>query len=162
MLNDEMLGRMIPLAQPRLNQLTDFVPMTAFLFDDRLDYDFELLVKGVDEPGRVLELLWIARWEMEKLAGWSAEGVRDVFTRMSEVEELKFKKLLGVFFVAISGKKVSLPLFDTMELLGRDMCLRRLQYAVELLEQNGISMGKKKLKKFVKSYEFRYTGGGER
>jgi hypothetical protein len=43
-----------------------------------------------------------------------------------------------------------------MELLGRDMCLRRLQYAVELLEQNGTSMGKKKLKKFVKSYEGRY------
>lgn len=156
LLNDDVLGQLVDLAQPRLNQLTDFVPMTSFVFADRLEYSVDELVKGMDDSGRVLELLWIARWEMEKAAQWNAESVRAVFSRMSEIEDLKFKKLLGMFFVAISGSRVALPLFDTMELLGRDMCLRRLQYAVELLEQNGTSMGKKKLKKFVKSYEGRY------
>jgi glutamyl-tRNA synthetase len=133
--------------------------MTSFVFSDRLDYDFNLLLKADEDPARAVQLLRIAQWEMEKAAGWNAETIREIFSRIGEEEDIKFKKLLSLFFVAISGRAVSLPLFDTMEVMGRDMSLRRIQYAVDLLEQNGIAMGKKKLKKLTKDYEYRYCRG---
>ncbi len=157
MLNDDTLLKLMPLAQPRLNQLTDFMPMTSFVFSDKLEYDYELLLKADDEPARATALLRIAQWEIEKMSGWAAESIKDMFTNISEKEDIKFKKLLSLFFVAITGKKVSLPLFDTMEVIGRDMSLRRIQYAVDLLDQNGLGMGKKKLKKLTKDYTYRYS-----
>jgi glutamyl-tRNA synthetase len=157
MLNDETMLKLMPLAQPRLNQLTDFMPMTSFIFSDKLEYDCELLLKADEEPARATALLRIVQWEIEKMSNWNAEAIKDMFTNISEKEDIKFKKLLSLFFVAITGKKVSLPLFDTMEVIGRDMRLRRIQYAVDLLEQNGLGMGKKKLKKLTKDYTYRYS-----
>jgi glutamyl-tRNA synthetase len=150
------LESLAPLAQPRLNQLTDFVPMTSFIYADRLTYDSELLLKGVESPERAPVLLRIAQWEIEKMVTWDADGIKAMFARIGEKEDLKFKKLLSVFFVAISGRAVSLPLFDAMVVIGRDMCLRRVQYAIELLEQSDIKLSGKALKKLTKDYAYRY------
>ena len=155
-MNDATLESLAPLAQPRLNQLTDFVPMTSFIYADRLTYDSELLLKGVESPERAPVLLRIAQWEIEKMVTWDADGIKAMFARIGEKEDLKFKKLLSVFFVAISGRAVSLPLFDAMVVIGRDMCLRRVQYAIELLEQSDIKLSGKALKKLTKDYAYRY------
>jgi glutamyl-tRNA synthetase len=156
MLNDETLLQLAPLAQQRLNQLSDFMPMTAFVFADRLTYAPELLLKGVEEDSRAPALLRIAQWEMERMTTWDPDSIKEMFARISEKESLKFKKLLGMFFVAVSGSAVSLPLFDTMVVIGRDMSLRRVQYAIELLEQSDIKLSGKALKKLTKDYDFRY------
>jgi len=156
MLNDEMMLKLLPLAQPRLNQLSDFVPMTSFVYADRLIYDSELLLKGVDAPERAPVLLRIAQWEIERMTTWDAESIQSMFSKIGEKEDIKFKKLLSLFFVAISGSPVSLPLFDTMAVLGRDMSLRRVQYAIELLEQVDVKLSGKALKKLTKDYDFRY------
>jgi glutamyl-tRNA synthetase len=76
---------------------------------------------------------------------------------MAEKEELKLKQLLPLFFVAITGSRVSLPLYDSMGLLGRDMCLRRMQYALEVLDAAGCGLSGKKLKKLQKAYTARYA-----
>jgi glutamyl-tRNA synthetase len=156
MMNDDTLLKLAPLAQPRLNQLADFVPMTAFAFADRLTYDHALLLKGVEAPERAPVLLRIAQWEMERLATWDADSIKGMFSNIGEREDLKFKKLLSMFFVAMSGSPVSLPLFDTMVVIGRDMSLRRVQYAIASLEEAGIKLSGKALKKLTKDYEYRY------
>ena len=66
------------------------------------------------------------------------------------------KQLLPPFFVAIAGVPVSLPVFDSMLILGRDMTLRRIQYALEALDAQGFALKKDKLKDFEKDYRARY------
>jgi glutamyl-tRNA synthetase len=156
MLNDETLLKLTPLAQPRLNQLTDFVPLAACVFSDRLSYDPELLLKGAEDRERAPVLLRIAQWEIERMTEWNADTIKAMFSRIGEKEDLKFKKLLAMFFVAVTGSTVSLPLFDTMEVIGRDMCLRRVQYAIEALEGLDLKLSGKALKKLTKDYEYRY------
>ena len=160
MMNDETLLKLAPLAQPRLNQLTDFAPMTSFVFADRLEFDPELLLKGVDAPEQAPALLRIAQWEIEKMTSWDVDSIKAMFSRIGEKEGLKFKKLLSLFFVAVSGSAVSLPLFDTMVVIGRDMSLRRVQYAIEALEQIDIKLSGKALKKLTKEYDYRYRTEG--
>lgn len=155
-LNAETLRQLAPLAQPRLNQLTDFIPMTACVFADRLTYDPELLLSKLDDPARAPGLLKIAQWEMERMTDWEPDSIKAMFSRIGKKEDLKFKKLLAMFFVALSGSTVSLPLFDTMAVTGRDMCLRRLQHAIEALETIDIRLSGKKMKKLTKDYEYRY------
>jgi hypothetical protein len=60
------------------------------------------------------------------------------------------------FFVALSGSGVSLPAFESMEIIGRDMVLRRIQYAIEALATAGFELKGKSLKELESYYETTY------
>lgn len=155
LLNDEALLKIMPLVLPRLDTLADFIPKASFLFTDELVYNKEdLLTKGLD-AAQVPVLLKIAQWEFEKMGPWTADFISGVFNTISEKEDIKFKKLLEPFFIAMSGQKVALPLFESMEILGRDMVLRRLQYALDGLPA-AHALSAKKLKKLQGDYIQRY------
>ncbi len=158
-LNQTVWTRILQMAQPRLNQLTDLLPMSAFLFADRLpDTAPQLQQHAGDETTPLLERLRLVQWEIENTTEWTPETVRAVFDRISVLEGIKLKKLLPPFFIAICGAKVSLPLFDSMLLLGRDLCLRRILYAIEDLESAGCRLSKKQLKALQSRY--RDAGSG--
>jgi glutamyl-tRNA synthetase len=48
--------------------------------------------------------------------------------------QLKLRDLLRPFYVAIAGSSTSTPLFDSMEILGKDICRARLRRALELVQ----------------------------
>lgn len=155
-LNDETLLRILPLTQKRLGTLADLLPMISFLFMDRLELKLnELIPKHLDGE-KVARLLRIALWELEQLRDYSVEGLRSCFENMAELEEMKLRDLLAPFFVAICGARVALPLFDSCSILGPDLCRRRLQYALQDLDQAGTPLGGKKLKSLEKDYRARY------
>lgn len=155
-LNDDTWKKILPLAQPRLNRLSDLVPLSAFLFADKLDYAPAALIGGELDGPRTARLLKMAQWEMEKISRWNRDTVKDVFNRMAEKENLKLKQLMMPFFVALSGASVSLPVFESTEILGRDLVLRRLQYALEALASTGAELKGKMLKELESYYESAY------
>ena len=62
------------------------------------------------------------------------------------------------FFVAIAGTATSIPVFDSMEILGSDMTRRRLVYAQEILAAAGFELKGKPLKQLEKDYQTKYGG----
>ncbi len=153
-LNDDVWSRILGMAQPRLTQLADLVPMAAFLFADRLpDTASELLRQADGEATPVLVRLRLAQWEIERAAAWDAAAARKALERVSAFENIKLKALLPMFFDCFCGAAVSLPVFDSMALLGRDMCLRRIAYALDDLAAAGHTLGKKELKTLQQRYE---------
>jgi len=155
-LNESVWKRIIPLAQPRINTLSELVPKTVFCFADRLDYASDALIKGEFDGPATAKLIKIAQWEIENTAAWTPESIKAVFANISEKENIKFKDLLMPFYVAIAGTTVALPLFESMEILGRDMTLRRLQYALESLATQNFVLKGKDLKQLEARYESEY------
>lgn len=160
MLNDATWQSLLTLAKPRLNQLTDFVPMSAFVFADRLSIDTAALTHGFEDPLRVVELLQIIQWRLETMPGWETDAIKACLEDIACREEIAFKKLLRILFVVISGSSVSLPLFESMVLLGRELSLRRMHYARETLEEEGVTLSGKARKKLEKSFTQRYSEDG--
>ena len=156
--NPEFLGKIMPFALQRLETFSDFFPLAQFLLSEQPVYTLEDLV-GKMEPEQSAKLLKIAEWELEKTANWDRDTLSSVFQRMAEVEGLKLKQLLPLFFMAMSGSTVSLPLFDGIALLGPDLTRMRLRHALELLSAKGQGLSKKGIKKLEKEYANRY---GER
>ena len=156
--NPEFLGKIMPFALQRLETFSDFFPLAQFLLSEQPTYTLEDLV-GKMEPEQSAKLLKIAEWELEKTASWDRDTLSSVFQRMAEVENLKLKQLLPLFFMAMSGSTVSLPLFDGIALLGPDLTRMRLRHALELLSSKGQGLSKKGIKKLEKEYANRY---GER
>ncbi len=80
---------------------------------------------------------------------FSKERIYESFKKVADKLDIKMKYLTQPFYVAMSGKKVSTPLFDTMEILGSDMSRMRIRDAMD--ELGGLS--KKAMKKLEKQYQ---------
>lgn len=147
-LNRERIGRIVPLVQPRLETLADWGQLTGAFFADQVSFDpRELGVKGKTQE-EVAEILQLSLWRLEQQRDFSARALDTLFREMAKKFELKLRDFLSPFFVALSGRTVWTPLFDSMEILGSDMVRMRLRRAFESL--GGISS--KKGKELEKQY----------
>jgi len=131
--------------------------MVGFLFADRLEYTVEDLTTKKVDGALADRLLRIALWELEKIRIWDRQAVRTLLEKLSTKEELKFREVTGLFFVVASGSRVSIPLFDAAELLGKDLFRRRIQYALEKLQTAGFAHQGKRLKALEKEYRENYS-----
>ncbi|HEY2555051.1 MAG TPA: hypothetical protein VGI15_07360, partial [Candidatus Cybelea sp.] len=63
----------------------------------------------------------------------NAPAIEIVMSRLAQALERKTRDLARPFYVAITGSPTSIPLYDSMELLGRDMVRERLRNALDML-----------------------------
>ena len=154
-LSDEHLLRIVPLAQPRLETLSDWGFLTAFFFADGVPVDpAKLALKGKTAED-LAGILQMAVWLFEELPDFTHEAIEHAFRGLSEKLDVKLRDLSRPFYVAITGTEASTPLFRSMEILGLDLVRVRLRSAIEAL--GGISA--KRAKALEK--EFRQLAAGE-
>lgn len=128
---EALLRRAAPLVQERMSLLGDVTGMLGFLFVDEVAYDDDALSALPATAGEVL-VACVGALELVPAAEWTAAAVQDALSR-ALVDELGLKPRVayGPPRVAITGRRVSPPLFESMELLGKDESLRRLGRLVE-------------------------------
>lgn len=121
----QLLDLAMPLVAERINKLTEAVPMLGFLFVD--EDAFEVLDE-IDEAGR--DVVRAAHEVLSGLAEWSTAAIQEALqAELVEQRGLKPRVAFGPVRVAVSGRKVSPPLFESLELLGRERSLGRLSRA---------------------------------
>jgi glutamyl-tRNA synthetase len=154
-LGPETLERIIPLAQPRLETLSDWGYLTAFFFADAIPLNpDELRLKGKTRE-ELLAILQIAVWRLEQVRSFTGSELEEVFRDLSEKFGLKLRDLTRPFYVAIAGAEASTPLFQSMEILGSDISRMRLRRAIEAM--GGISS--KQTREVEKLYQLHYGPG---
>jgi glutamyl-tRNA synthetase len=132
-LSDEKLLRILTLAQPRMETLSDWGFLTAFFFADAVPFDpgkLQLKGKSAEDLAGVFQ---IAVWLFEEVPRFEHEAIEKVFRDLSEKLEFKLRDLTRPFYVAITGAEASTPLFRSMEILGLDLVRMRLRRAIEAL-----------------------------
>ncbi len=120
-----LLELAMPLVAERINKLTEAPDMLGFLFADEVEYDVNDVANLLDEAG--LAIVAASRDTLAELSTWSTAAIEESL-RAKLVEELgiKPKNAFGPVRVAITGRRISPPLFESLELLGREESLRRL------------------------------------
>jgi len=124
---------LVPLIQERLKTLADVVAWTDFFFQDDLSYDAQLLIGKKMTAAESLAALRRARDTLAELPEFTAEGLEQPLRDLATQLGLKAGQLFGIVRVAVTGKKVAPPLFETLVLLGRERCLRRMDRALQAL-----------------------------
>ncbi len=125
---------LVPLVRERLRTLHDVVPLTDFVFGEAPSYDADLLLqKGMDRAA-TLGALRAAREALASAGRFDEATIEERLRGVPEALGLKLGAFLGVVRVAISGRKVSPPLFGTLAVMGREKVLARLAEAERLLE----------------------------
>ncbi|MDT0307356.1 glutamate--tRNA ligase [Streptomyces sp. DSM 44917] len=123
--------KVAPLAQTRLAVLSEITTYVDFLFLDQPAIDEASWAKAM-KPGAET-LLADARAELAALPGWEAEALRAALEAVAARHGLKLGKAQAPIRVAVTGRTVGLPLFESLELLGADRTLARLDAARERL-----------------------------
>lgn len=132
---NETLLKVTPLIRERLVTLDDCLAFASFFFQENVvPNPDDLVAKGLDAK----QSAEIARKTYEILS-----GLPDVTHAIAEppmrayVEGsgLNAGQVFGILRVAVTGQKVSPPLFESMEIIGREKVLARLKKAVEVLEK---------------------------
>ncbi|MGN6577614.1 MAG: glutamate--tRNA ligase [Nocardioides sp.] len=127
-----LLAAATPLVQERMTTLSESVEMLGFLFVDESSFERDPAdaEKLLNEDGKAV--VKAAADALASLETWET-GAIDEALRAALVEELGLKprNAFGPVRVAITGRRVSPPLFESLELLGRERSMARLSSAQE-------------------------------
>jgi glutamyl-tRNA synthetase len=129
----ETLTPIVPLIQARLKTLQDVVAWTGFFFEEALAHDVALLIGKKMTPAESLAALRLAREALARIVPFDTETIEVALRGLAEELGVKVGPLFGILRGAISAQKVSPPLFESIEILGRDESLARIDAAIEVL-----------------------------
>ena len=127
--------RVMPLVQERIKKLSDVVEFTDFFFVDSLEYEGSLLVQKGLTPEGSLRALGAAMERLASLAEWDRATLEQALRPLAEELGVKTGQLFGILRVACTGRTAAPPLFETMEVLGRERVMPRLDAAKMKLEE---------------------------
>ena len=124
----DLLAKAMPLVHERMNRLTEAPAMLGFLFTEKVEYDEADVAKLLDDEGR--RVVAAAHDGLSGLDTWTTEAIDDALrTTLVEGLGLKPRNAFGPVRVAVTGRRISPPLFESLELLGREVTLARLATA---------------------------------
>jgi len=132
--NDRLL-KVTPLIRERLVTLDDCITFASFFFKENVEPNPEdLIAKGLDakQSADIARKAHDILMSLPDIAHQTAEPPMREFV---DTSGLGANQIFGIVRVAVTGQKVSPPLFESMEIIGKEKVLQRLQKAVEILEQ---------------------------
>lgn len=146
-LNRDNLAKLVPLLQERTEKFSDLIGQVDYLVGDRTTLTAEHFQAGkADLETQTLVLDHVSR-EFDSLRSWERDALFQICQNLAEHLELKIRDFLFPLFIALSGRTVALPLFDSMVFLGPDITRIRIREALGVL---GVS--KKQAKRLERAY----------
>jgi glutamyl-tRNA synthetase len=122
-----------PPIQERTGKLTEAVGMLGFLFVDGAGFKIDPAAADTVLTPASVPVLAAAEKALSGLGHWAKPEIdRALRAALLDELELKPKVAFGPVRVAVTGRRVSPPLFESIELLGRDRTLRRLAQALAI------------------------------
>ena len=132
-LSADYVGRIMPLIQERAKTLAEVPDLVSFFFVEESDYDAGLLVGNNMTRESALKALTVSLERLERLETFDTETLETLLRPLAEELELKTGQLFGTLRIATTGRTAAPPLFQTMAVLGRELCLKRIATALDKL-----------------------------
>ena len=132
-LSIDYIRQIMPLVQERAKTLAEVPRLTRFFFELQLDLDLQtLVVTGMDVQS-TKKALEVVRERLEKLEPFDANSLEALLRPLATELGLKTGQLFGTLRTTTTGETAAPPLFDTMAVLGKETCLKRIKSALEKL-----------------------------
>jgi glutamyl-tRNA synthetase len=127
--SDEWLHKLVELYQERFRTLPEFVTLTTPFFSDEIEYEDAAVQKHLKKGNS--SLIKDAYKKLKEVKDFSSIGELESCLRSITTEHsIGFGKLAQPIRVALIGKSASAGIFETLELLGKEKTLKRLEYTI--------------------------------
>jgi glutamyl-tRNA synthetase len=132
---EEVLLKVAPIIQVRIATLDEAPEMAGFFFKEEVNPPPEDLVGQNMAPTESAEAARRAYEVLEKLPEINHDTAEEPLRLLAEELGLKAGQLFGILRSAVTGQRVSPPLFDSMAIIGKQKVLERIEKAVHVLDQ---------------------------
>jgi glutamyl-tRNA synthetase len=133
--SEENLEKIVPLIRDRIEKFEDFIDGTFFFFSGDLKFDPALLLSKGRSPEDVAQVLSDALDALESIEDWTTENLTKTMEVFLKEKGLKARDVYMPLRVATTGSKETPPLFESIEVIGKEMVRRRVRCAVTALNQ---------------------------
>jgi glutamyl-tRNA synthetase len=123
----------MPLIRERIITLKDAATYADFFFIDKLEYDAAMLLGKKTTPETALTALKAAQAKLSSLENFSRDLLESTLRHLADDLGIKAGQLFNLLRVATTARDAAPPLFETMEVLGKERCMKRIQAAISRL-----------------------------
>lgn len=132
-MENDRIRQGLKLSQSRISKLGELPDLAGFLLKSDLGLTPEAFAKVKSSPEEILEILNQVQADLEKMPEWTVESIEAELRAVADRLGKKLKIVVAPLFVAVSGSSRSLPLFDSMAILGRSVVRQRLKVAAQVV-----------------------------
>ncbi|HBE06324.1 MAG TPA: hypothetical protein DCY85_07515 [Firmicutes bacterium] len=130
----EYLVKIIPLVQERLKWLTEISELVDFFLNEDIAVPKkELLVQKKSTPEETHVILQRSRAALAELSEFSHDAMEQALRSLAETMGIKAGQVFMPLRVAITGRTATPGIFETMDALGKERVLKRLDQAITVL-----------------------------
>ncbi len=135
-LDNSYVSEVLALIQERTKTLAEVSQLASFFFLDELQYDTSLRLSGKLDAKSAAKAITIACQKLEEVTTWDATTLEDILRHLTTELGLGTGEFFGLLRIAITGRTAAPPLFQTMSVLRKEKCLKRLNMALQLLSND--------------------------
>ena len=117
-LNEQVLEKSVPLVKERMKVLTDYWNLASFLYEAPKEYEVDM--------SKEKEVFDLIANKLETVTEWKADMIGDAMVSFAKDQNIPNSIFFMNLRVALSGKKITPPLNESMEILGKEEVLKRL------------------------------------
>jgi glutamyl-tRNA synthetase len=134
-LDTAYIRQIMPLIHERTKTLNEIHSLTDFFFTDSIDYESSILLGKLD-PAEASHILRVTIERFATLKDWTTDAMETLLRPLAVELEVKTGVLFGLLRTATTGKTAAPPLFQTMEVLGRETSMKRIRKALDKISQS--------------------------
>ena len=129
----EKIEEIVPLVHDRLEKLSDFAELTTFFYQPiEMNDEFQNVLIKKTTPQELNDQLQMTYDALQKIDDWSVESLEQVVRNLQESHDWKKNQYFMMLRVAVTGRKATPPLFETMTAIGKERVLDRVIAAQRL------------------------------
>jgi glutamyl-tRNA synthetase len=132
--DDERLTRIVPHIQSRMELLPDAIPLVEFLFKDTIERDLGAMLKKGTDAAKAREVSVKAADALQALPAFEVANIEAALRQVADESGVPSGVVFTVVRIAITGKKVTPPIFESVFALGQAESVQRLKETAELLK----------------------------
>ncbi|MFC1978584.1 glutamate--tRNA ligase [Chloroflexota bacterium] len=134
-IDEEYLRRIVPLIHERLKLLNEITDLVSFFFVEDVQHNADELVGKKMTMELAINALQASLNKLSSLSDFNSDSLEEIIRSLADELGLKSGQLFGTLRVATTGRSVAPPLFQTMDVLGKDRCLKRMESALNALDK---------------------------
>jgi glutamyl-tRNA synthetase len=135
-LNYQYVRQITPLIRERISTLKDAATYTDFFFLDELEYDAAMFTDKKMTAEMALTALKAAEEKLSPLESFSPDLLEETLRHLATELGIKAGQLFNPLRVATTAREAAPPLFETMAVLGKERCMKRIKAALVKLGGN--------------------------
>ena len=137
LLADDYLVEVLALSRERIDTLEDFMSYADFFFVGDVVWDdparAKMVIRDTTPPQTAKLFRLLLEESLDPILEWQPGAIEDALRLFCEGHDLTPKQLFMPLRIAVTGRAATPPLFETMAVLGKETCRRRLRTAIDVL-----------------------------